>query len=124
MFCCAPQKFASLSNTLSMDKLNSTVNSYLRSSTPSVDSVRPPDEKKRKESKESSSSDEEAVGRMAEGLAEKVDLILTKLSKLDKLDDIELRLNPFTAMGDLIDFTLSNASRFYSSKGETWPRKG
>ena len=27
-------------------------------------------------------------------------------------------INPFTAMGDLIDFTLSNARRFYSSKGE------
>ena len=30
---------------------------------------------------------------MAEGLAEKVDFILVKLSKLDKLDDIELRRN-------------------------------
>ena len=32
--------------------------------------------------------------------------------------------NPFTAMGDLIDFTLSNARRFYSSKGENLAAKG
>ena len=33
-------------------------------------------------------------------------------------------VNPFTAMGDLIDFTLSNARRFYSSKGENLAVKG
>ena len=32
--------------------------------------------------------------------------------------------NPFTAMGDLIDFTLSNARRFYSSKGKNLATKG
>ena len=32
--------------------------------------------------------------------------------------------NPFTAMGDLIDFTLSNARRFYSSKGQNLAAKG
>ena len=111
MFCCAPQKFASLSNTLSMDKLNSTVNSYLRSSTSSDDSVRPPDEKKRKESKESSSSDEEALGRMAEGLAEKIDLILTKLSKLDKLDDIELRLKNLAASVSSIEMSMNQLEK-------------
>ena len=35
-----------------------------------------------------------------------------------------LFLNPFTAMGDLIDFTLSNARRFYSAKGENLAVKG
>ena len=48
-----------------------------------------------KEQKDSSRCDDtilKALG-ITEGLAEKVDLILTKLSKLDKLDDIELRLN-------------------------------
>ena len=29
-----------------------------------------------------------------------------------------IRLNPFTAKGELIDFTLSNARRFYSSRGD------
>ena len=33
-------------------------------------------------------------------------------------------LNPFAAMGDLIDFTLSNARRFYSSKGKNSAAKG
>ena len=32
--------------------------------------------------------------------------------------------NPFTAKGDLIDFTLSNARRFYSSKGDPLEVKG
>ena len=94
-----------------MDKLNSTVNSYLRSSTSSDDSVRPPDEKKRKESKESSSSDEEALGRMAEGLAEKIDLILTKLSKLDKLDDIELRLKNLAASVSSIEMSMNQLEK-------------
>ena len=29
-----------------------------------------------------------------------------------------ISLNPFTAKSDLIDFTVSNARRFYSSKGD------
>ena len=29
-----------------------------------------------------------------------------------------ISLHPFTAKGDLIDFTLSNARRYYSSKGD------
>ena len=84
--------FISLPNILSMDKLNSTVERYLRSPTLPDFFARLTDEK---EGKECSSSDDtiiEALG-MAEGLAEKVDLILAKLSKLDKLDDIELCLN-------------------------------
>ena len=36
----------------------------------------------------------------------------------------ELDLNPFTTMGYFIDFTLSNARRFYSSKGENLAAKG
>ena len=71
MFCCAPQKFTSFPNILSIDKLNSTVNSYLRSSMSSDYSVHSPEEKKRKESKDSSSSYDTIVEalRMADGLA-------------------------------------------------------
>ena len=32
--------------------------------------------------------------------------------------------NPFSAMGDFTDFTLSNARRFYSSKGKNLAAKG
>ena len=35
-----------------------------------------------------------------------------------------LKFNPFTTKGDLIDFTLSNARRFYSSKGDPLGTKG
>ena len=35
-----------------------------------------------------------------------------------------MHFNPFTAMGDLTDFTLSNARRFYSSKGDNLAAKG
>ena len=68
------KNFISLPNILSMDKLNSTVERYLRSPTLSDVLVRFTEERK-----ESSSSDDtilEALG-MAEGLAEKADLILT-----------------------------------------------
>ena len=34
------------------------------------------------------------------------------------------RLNPFTPKSDLIDFTLSNARQFYSSKGDPLGVKG
>ena len=33
-------------------------------------------------------------------------------------------INPFTPESDLIDFTLSNARRFYSSKGDPLGLKG
>lgn len=33
-------------------------------------------------------------------------------------------MNPFTAMGDLIDFTLSDARRVYSSEGDPLAVKG
>ena len=33
-------------------------------------------------------------------------------------------INPFTPKSDLIDFTLSNARRFYSSKGDPLGEKG
>ena len=33
-------------------------------------------------------------------------------------------LNPFTSKSDFIDFTLSNARRFYSSKGDPLGVKG
>ena len=36
----------------------------------------------------------------------------------------KLSLNPFTPKGDLIDFTLSNARQFYSSKGDPLAVKG
>ena len=35
-----------------------------------------------------------------------------------------ISLNPFTPKSDLIDFTLSNARRFYSSKGDPLGVKG
>ena len=37
---------------------------------------------------------------------------------------IYVNLNPFTAKGNLIDFTLSNARQFYSSKGNPLAVKG
>ena len=59
-----------LPNILSMDKLNSTVEKYLRSPMLPDVFVRLTETKERKES----SSSVEALG-MAEGLAEKIDLI-------------------------------------------------
>ena len=35
-----------------------------------------------------------------------------------------LSINPFTAMGDIIDFTLYNARRLYASKGQNLAAKG
>ena len=74
----------------------------------SGDSVCSPDEKKQKES--SGDIILEAFNMaegMAEGLAEKVDLILSKLSKLDKLDQIELRLNNLTTSVSSIEMSVS-----------------
>ena len=73
-----------------MDTLNSTVERYLRS--PTLPDVLVHFTEERKESSSCDNTILEALG-MVEGLAEKVDLILAKLSKLDKRDDIELRLN-------------------------------
>ena len=44
---------------------------------------------------------------MVEGLAEKVDFILVKLSKLDKLDDIEPRPNNFATSVSSIEISMS-----------------
>ena len=63
--------------------------------------------------KESSSSDDtvlEALG-MAEGLAKKVDLILAKLSKLDKLDEIELHLNNLSTSLSSIEMSMSQLEK-------------
>ena len=63
--------------------------------------------------KESSSSDDtvlEALG-MAEGLAEKVDLILAKLSKLDKRDESELRLNNLSTSVSSIEMSMSQLEK-------------
>ena len=63
--------------------------------------------------KESSSSDDtvlEALG-MAEGLAEKVDLILAKLSKLDKLGEIELRLINLSTSVSSIEMSMSQLEK-------------
>ena len=38
--------------------------------------------------------------------------------------DCVTHVNPFTPKSDLIDFTLSNARRFYSSKGDPLGVKG
>ena len=75
-----------------MEFIRSTIKRKSQGSS-SGDSACSPDEKKQKES--SGDIILEAFN-MAEGLAEKVDLILSKLSKLDKLDQIELRLNNLT----------------------------
>ena len=64
------------------EKLNSTVERYLRSPTLPGVFVRLTEAKERKESFSSDDTILEALG-MAEGLAGKVDLILAKLSKLD-----------------------------------------
>ena len=91
-----------------MDKLNSTVEEYLRS--PTLPDVF---ERFTEERKESSSSDDtilEALG-MAEGLAEKVDLILAKLSKLDKLHDIELRLNNLSTSVSSIEMSMGQLEK-------------
>ena len=37
---------------------------------------------------------------------------------------VTISLNPFTPKSDLIGFTLSNAKRFYSSKGDPLRVKG
>ena len=79
--------FTSLPNILFMDKLNSTVESNLRSPKLPDVFVRLTEAKERRESSSSDDTILEALG-VAEGLAEKVDLILAKLSKLDKLDDL------------------------------------
>ena len=39
-------------------------------------------------------------------------------------DVCNLYIDPFTPKSDLIDFTLSNARRFYSSKGDPLGVKG
>ena len=38
--------------------------------------------------------------------------------------EIQTRINPFTPKSDFIDLTLSNARRFYSSKGDPLGVKG
>ena len=100
--------FISLPNILSMEKLNSTVERYLRCPTLPDVFARLTEAKDRKES--SSSDDTEALG-MAEGLAEKVDLILAKLSKLDKLDEIELRLNNLSTSVSSIEISMSQLEK-------------
>lgn len=82
----------SLRNILSMDKLNSTIERYLRSLTLLDVFGRLTGAKERKESSSSDDTILEALG-MAEGLAEKVDLNFAELFKLDKLDEIKFRLN-------------------------------
>ena len=84
-----------------MDKPNSTVERYLRSPTLPDVFVRLTEAKKRKESFSSNDTILKALG-MVEGLAEKGDLIFAKLSKFDKLDEIELRFNnPSTSVSSI-----------------------
>ena len=105
-FCNAAQKLYLSAYYSVYDKLDSTVNSYSRISTWSDDSVCSPEEIKRKTLKDCSSS-HDCCYRMAEGLAEKVDFILVKLSKLDKLDDIEPRPNNFATSVSSIEISMS-----------------
>ena len=87
-----------------------------REGSSSGDSACSPDEKKQKES--SGDIILEAFNMaegMAEGLAEKVDLILSKLSKLDKLDQIELRLNNLTTSVSSIEMSVSRLEKEVSA---------
>ena len=102
--------FIFLPNILSMEKLNSTVERFLRSPTLPDVFVRLTEAKVRKESSSSDDTVLEALG-MAEGLAEKVDLILAKLSKLDKLDEIELRLNNLSTSVSGIEMSMSQPEK-------------
>ena len=52
------------------------------------------------------------------------EVILTPLSTEEKIIIGKQMFNPFTPKSDLIDFTLSNARRFYSSKGDPLGVKG
>ena len=93
-----------------MEKLNSTVERFLRSPTLPDVFVRLTEVKVRKESSSSDDTVLEALG-MAEGLTEKVDLILAKLSKLDKLDEIELPLNNLSTSVSSIEMSMSQLEK-------------
>ena len=98
-----------------MEFIRSTIKRKSRGSS-SGDSACSPDEKKQKES--SGDIILEAFNMaegMAEGLAEKVDLILSKLSKLDKLDQIELRLNNLTTSVSSIEMSVSRLEKEVSA---------
>ena len=114
MFATLRRKSYSLLNTLPnilfMDALNSTVESNLRSPTVPDVFVRLTEAKERNESSSSEDTILEALG-MAEGLAEKVDLILAKLAKLDKLDEIELRLNNLSTSLSSIEMSMSQLEK-------------
>ena len=49
-------------------------------------------------------------------MAEKVDLILAKLSKLDKLDDIELRLNNLATSVSSIEMSMNQLEKKSQNK--------
>jgi len=93
-----------------MDKLNSTVESNLRSPKLPDVFVRLTGAKERKESSSCDDTILEAIV-MAEGLAEKVDLILAKPSKLDTLDKIELRLNNLSTSVSSIEMSMSQLEK-------------
>ena len=93
-----------------MDKLNSTVESNLRSPKLPDVFVRLTEAKERRESSSCDDTILEALG-MAEGLAEKVDLILAKLSKLNKLDEIELRLDNLSTSVSSIEMSMSQLEK-------------
>ena len=98
-----------------MEFIRSTIKRKSRGSS-SGDSVCSPDKKKQKES--SGDIILEAFNMaegMAEGLAEKVDLILSKLSKLDKLDQIELRLNNLTTSVSSIEMSVCRLEKEVSA---------
>ena len=97
-------------NIPSMEKLYSTVKRKTRSSTSSNDSSRSPEDKRQKDSSNSEETILETFN-MAEDLAEKVDLILSKLSKLEKLDAIELRLNNLATAVSSIEESVSKLER-------------
>ncbi|KAL9972585.1 hypothetical protein ACROYT_G018919 [Oculina patagonica] len=97
-----------------MEFIRSTIKRKTRGLS-SGESVCSPDEKKQKESQESSGDIIPEAFNMAEGLAEKVDLILSKLSKLDKLDQIEVRLDNLTTSVSSIEMSVSRLEKEVSA---------
>ena len=88
----------SLPNIPPMDKVDSSVERYLRSPTFPDVFVRLTEAKERKESSSCDDTILEALG-------------MAKLSKLDKLDEIELRLNSLSTSVSSIEISMSQLEK-------------
>ena len=49
---------------------------------------------------------------------------MVTFERITSANKVSFTFNPFSPKSDLVDFTLSNASRFYSSKGDPLGVKG